>query len=113
MPMRSGRRKRPSPSVTATNVLPPDIDASQAKRLYTVFKTNIRAMLNYTPQPFAGRLTLIKASESDDSSEVWSDIALDGFDQQVVPGEHFALVREPHVKVVGEYLARSINSASN
>ena len=56
---------------------------------------------------------LVEAAESDGGLEVWNDFALGGFDQQIIPGEHFTLIREPHVKVLGEYLARSIKSASN
>ncbi|HEV7377438.1 MAG TPA: amino acid adenylation domain-containing protein, partial [Pyrinomonadaceae bacterium] len=101
---------------TAANVLPPDIEPSQFERLYEVFKTNVRAMLNYKPQPLPGRITLFKAEETTtepgDSERGWDDFALEGVELLTVPGDHFTMVREPHVRVLAEYLARCVKDAT-
>jgi thioesterase domain-containing protein len=101
---------------TAGNVLPPDIEPSQIERLYAVFKTNFRAMLNYTPQSLRGQITLFKAEEAmtmqGDSRSGWEDYALEGMELLHVPGDHFTMVREPNVKVLAAHLARCVVKAT-
>jgi thioesterase domain-containing protein len=46
------------------NLAPPDLNFTQFRRLFNVFKTNLRAVRAYEPQPYAGRITLIKAAEA-------------------------------------------------
>ena len=101
---------------TAANVLPPDIEPAQLERLYEVFKTNVRAMFNYSPQPLVGRITLFKAEETaaeqGDSARSWDEFALEGVERLIVPGDHYTMVSEPHVSVLAEYLARSVKDAT-
>jgi thioesterase domain-containing protein/acyl carrier protein len=100
---------------TRANVLPPDIDPSHVERLYHVFKTNVRAMLNYEPRPFPGQLTVFKAEETTaergDAQRGWEDFTLEGVELLDVPGDHFTMVRAPHVKALAEALARCLENA--
>ncbi|HEX7314160.1 MAG TPA: alpha/beta fold hydrolase, partial [Pyrinomonadaceae bacterium] len=101
---------------TEAHVLPPDVELSQIERLYTVFKTNVRAMLDYAARPFAGRLTFIKAEEimegQGDQRGSWDDFTLEGVDRVNVPGNHFTMVHAPHVKALAESLARSLEKSA-
>jgi thioesterase domain-containing protein/acyl carrier protein len=101
----------------AASVVPPDIERAQIERLYHVFKTNVRAMLDYTPQPLQGRITLFKAEEPLPGSSrrnSWQDFASEGVEVYAVPGNHFTMIREPHVRVLAKNVARCIaNAAAN
>jgi thioesterase domain-containing protein len=93
----------------AAGVLPHDIDGAQITRFYHVFKTNVRAVMNYTPQPLHGRVTFLKAEDAlagPGPETEWKDFALDGLDLHIVPGNHFTTIREPHVRVLAQTLSR-------
>ena len=98
----------------AAGVVPADIERSQIERLYHVFKTNVRAMLAYTPQLFDGRVTLFKAEEPLPGSgpeNSWEEFALDGVEIHSVPGNHYTMTREPHVRALARVLAHCIANA--
>ena len=96
--------------------LPPDIEPSQIEQLYQVFKTNVRAMLDYKPQPLRVRLILFKAEETpaemSQATGGWEDFALEGIEVFRVPGNHFTMVRAPHVKALAEALALCLENAT-
>jgi thioesterase domain-containing protein/acyl carrier protein len=100
-------------AITA-GVVPPDIERSQIERLYHVFKTNVRAMLAYEPQEFDGSVTLFKAEEPLPGTGLensWEEFALDGVEIHSVPGNHFTMIREPHVRALARALAHCIANA--
>jgi thioesterase domain-containing protein len=41
----------------------------------------------------------------------WSAFATEGIDLQVIPGDHFSMLREPHVSVLAERLRTTIESS--
>jgi thioesterase domain-containing protein len=41
----------------------------------------------------------------------WRQLATEGVDLHVVPGDHFSMLREPHVEVLAEQLRKSIQQA--
>src|SRR6185436_14514622 len=45
------------------NALPPDFGFDQFRRLFNIFKTNFRALLNYVPKIYPGQVTLFRAEE--------------------------------------------------
>lgn len=100
-----------------SNVLPPDIELSQIERLYHAFKTNVRAMMNYMPpKPLTGQITLFKAEETleeqGDSQGSWEDFVQEGVELVKVPGNHFTMMRTPHVKALAESLAHCLENAT-
>ncbi len=96
----------------AANVLPPDVESSQIEHLYNVFKTNVRAMLDYKPQPLSIPITLFKAEEllgePADPRAGWERFTREGVELLTVPGNHYTMVREPHVKILARQLVRCI-----
>jgi amino acid adenylation domain-containing protein len=90
--------------------LPPDIGLDQIRRILEVFRANRRAVRSYEPQPYPGRITYFQASEAEPADErdpvlEWATLAAGGMERHVVPGTHFTIVGEPHVKVLAERLS--------
>ena len=100
----------------AAYLLPPGIRLCDAQRLWKVFKSNVYAVRNYRPQAYAGRLTLFRAGErpltaqeKNDPTAGWGVLATGGVEVQTMPGDHFTLLREPHVRALAEGLGAFIN----
>jgi thioesterase domain-containing protein len=86
---------------------PPDLNLQQLRRLFEVFRANVRAMLSYEPQLYPGRITFFRASEQIadvDPAHAWRNLAADGVEVHVVPGDHYTMLREPSVQVMAEGL---------
>jgi thioesterase domain-containing protein/acyl carrier protein len=86
------------------------------QHVFQVFQANMSALIDYRPEPFAGKLTLIRAEQ--DATPMhgerfmgWGPWALDGVDEYRIAGEHVNLFREPYITElaaqVGEVLKRS------
>ncbi len=92
--------------------------------LYTRRESAIRrrtanAWSRYAPQPYDGRLTLIRAQETaDNPAKQWQVQALDVIAQGdlrtvLVPGHHFKILREPYVAAVADEIHRAITRPAN
>ncbi len=92
-----------------SGLAPPDLELSELRRQLEVFTHNIRAMHDYTPAPYAGRITLFEAEESAAGANPhefgWDRLADGGVARYVVPGNHHTLLRQPHVAKVARQLA--------
>jgi thioesterase domain-containing protein len=98
------------------NLLPPDIEPSQIRHLFNIFKINVRAMLSYVPKPNPVTVTLFKAGghfEDDGpaANTIWN--TLSPTQVQAVSGNHFSLMREPHVELLARKLKVCLDAASN
>jgi amino acid adenylation domain-containing protein len=87
--------------VKAAGVFPAEVGLDEVRVLYDVFKSNLRALRNYIPQPYPGRITLFMAEQpfetsSQDSANGWAKLA-EGIDVHVVPGNHYTMMREPQL----------------
>ena len=63
----------------------------------------------YVPRAYAGRIHLFWCSEFSarayqDKRLAWSDIAADGLETHVIPGNHMSMVEDPHVTVLAAKL---------
>ncbi|WP_373528907.1 amino acid adenylation domain-containing protein [Nostoc sp.] len=87
-----------------------DLDLQLVRHLFHVFKTNVQAMWNYRPQTYSGQITLLKAQEqlveedSQNSTMGWDKLAQSGVNIHVVPGNHYTMLRKPHVEFLAEQL---------
>jgi thioesterase domain-containing protein len=97
-------------------IVPQDIQLAHARRLFEVFKINVRAMQSYRPQPSSTRVTLLKAEqatvETPDETMGWGALTSGKVEIHTVPGSHFTIVREPYVRSLAEQLADCINKAT-
>lgn len=98
------------------NLLSPNVELSQVRRLFHVFRTNIRAMWSYVPQAYLGRVTLFKSREQfaedpQDPTMGWGKLATEGVEIHVVPGNHYTMIGKPHVQVLAERLRACLDEA--
>jgi aspartate racemase len=58
----------------------------------------IRAGRAYIPQGYPGRIVLFQAAEDGKiPHQVWYPLATEGLDIHTVPGDHFSMLKEPHI----------------
>jgi len=97
-------------------IVPPNFQLAQAQRLFEVFKANVQAMQSYRPKASSQRVTLIKAADrltvETDETMGWGALTSGEIEIHTVSGNHFTIVREPHVKNLAEQLADCINRAA-
>jgi thioesterase domain-containing protein len=84
----------------------PKFKTSALKRLFQVFRANVRADSRYRPQRYPGQVTLFKtASQYQDLTWGWGAIAANGVELHHIPGHHMNLLRPPQVQVLAEKLS--------
>jgi amino acid adenylation domain-containing protein len=92
-------------------VIPGDVELPQVRRLFHVFKYNVQAVRQYVPRAYAGPVVLFKAQEQRGDFEPdlgWRAVTAGELAVQTVPGDHYTLVREPHVAALAEQLAHRL-----
>ncbi|HST66958.1 MAG TPA: thioesterase domain-containing protein, partial [Mycobacteriales bacterium] len=97
----------------AADVLPPDTAQGQLTRLLATFDAGVRAARGYDARPWAGRLLAMRAADEDAASSPIRRFAplADGVDEVVVPGDHYSMMRPPHVDAVAAELTRALAAA--
>ncbi|HEY0604287.1 MAG TPA: amino acid adenylation domain-containing protein, partial [Herpetosiphonaceae bacterium] len=99
----------------ASGTLPADIGERELRAYLDVYTASLRAMQDYRPLPYAGRVTLFRAGDRplDDAGEMlgWDALAAEGVSLRVIPGDHYSIVRQPHVATLAEQLRLSLAEA--
>ncbi|MCP4413033.1 MAG: hypothetical protein GY808_10785, partial [Gammaproteobacteria bacterium] len=90
-------------------LFPLDVDLTQARRFMQVFKCNADAEYRYKPHSYRGKIILFRSTEgggveSSDPDYGWGDYTTEGVETVRVPGNHFSMVKSPHVRVLAEKL---------
>lgn len=92
------------------NKLFPAVSLADAQQILKQSRTNLRAMGDYKPQPYPGRLALFQAMERDarfDMSDTpWPRLAQGGSSVHLVPGNHITMNFMPHVQALGDMLSQ-------
>ena len=91
------------------NLLPPEVDIEQMGRLFEVFKANRVALANYQPQPYSGRAVQFSASLPEEDRG-WSSLVRGELETVVIPGDHYEMMRSPHVRVLASQLNACLHS---
>ena len=99
------------------SLLPSDMTLVEFRKLFDTFKTYANTMRRYRPGEFEGRITLFSAEQDHQQPPArqslllkgWDKLATGGVDLHVVPGDHFSMIREPHVHVLAERLRSCIH----
>jgi thioesterase domain-containing protein len=123
-----------------SQLLPADFAPEDFLRLFNVFKANLSALYDYAPQPYAGKVTLLSANERMEKPRLaerardvlprlnffradnlaraapgyvrsWERMAAEGVEWHSIPGNHYTIVREPHVGVLTAQLKDCIERA--
>nr|WP_244224482.1 non-ribosomal peptide synthetase [Corallococcus sicarius] len=80
----------------STGVLPQGFGPEQLQALYRVYESNLRALWRYTPGRYAGRVTLLRASETQVPTGPdggWDALADGGVEVHEIPGDHHSILR--------------------
>jgi pyochelin synthetase len=90
------------------HLLPEDAGLEQIDPLFQVFQNNMRAIEQYTPQPYEGAVTLLRATQQPPENP--SNLTLDWHHLIAnvkvceIPGNHYTMVRMPDVQILAEQL---------
>jgi amino acid adenylation domain-containing protein len=104
---------RLSEQARQSGALPPEIDAAQVRRLFSVFKANSLAAGSYRPGALDGPLALFlpEGSRGTETERVWTALAGEGTRTVEVPGDHFSMLRPPQVSVLADRLIQLLESS--
>jgi amino acid adenylation domain-containing protein len=77
-----------------------------------------RAIRAYVPRPFSGRAVHFwtasrLALSTPETKSIWNSLSASGLLMYEVPGEHFTMLREPHVRTLAGYLKQHLETASS
>ena len=83
-----------------------------------VIDLNYRALKQFTPQPYTGDITLLRAIGgrlfcSHDPQMGWGKLTNGRIDVRIIPGSHLRIFKEPHVRELAEQLRLSIEEAGH
>jgi thioesterase domain-containing protein len=103
----------PSSFEELSGMLRGDIDAAQLHSHFRAFSTNLRALRVYTPVTYPGRVVVFRAqtnAHDSDGALGWHGLAEEGVDVHIVPGDHYTMLRRPHVEFLAERLTAYLNN---
>lgn len=95
-------------------IVPPGASEAQAAHALDVFLANVAALMDYRPEPYVGRATLLLGDERletgrHDPVVEWGRLC--EVDVHRVPGGHLTLLRPPFVEAVAARVGRSVVSS--
>ncbi len=78
-----------------------------------ILEDNLQLYRDYVPGPYAGRITLFRALtrpllHTFERDLNWGELVAGGVEICDVPGNHFTLVNEPGMRIIGERLAMAL-----
>ena len=90
-------------------IIASNTNLEQLRRSFEVFRNNVLAVRKYRPRPLPERLILLKAGEElaengRRSAEAWGRLARGGVAVSMVEGNHYTMMRAPHVRGLAEQL---------
>jgi surfactin synthase thioesterase subunit/acyl carrier protein len=83
--------------------IPPDLDPSDLRRHFEIFRANAMASRAFRPGPYDGPLDLIEAAERSAPATFWRGLARRVV---VLPGDHYTLLAPPLVDALAGALSR-------
>ena len=114
--MRSGRGAVHPSSTSSRGLELEDLfDVGRASDGYRrMMQANLRAFQEYTPKPYPGRITLLRARarplfHSHEADLGWGKFALGGVEIKTVPGNHDSILREPLVQTLAAQLKSALD----
>ena len=91
------------------HLLPPEVGTEQLERLFQVFKANRIAVGSYQPQPYSGRVALFCANSLEAQDRGWGSMTTGQFETYRVDGDHYDIMRSPHIQTLAKELAGCLN----
>jgi thioesterase domain-containing protein/acyl carrier protein len=104
--------------IQRANILPQGVDLSYIRRLFSTFKKNRTAFAHYQLQPYGGRATLFQASTFAQGEQVeithgWHRFVAQIETTHTVPGDHYSILRDPHISVLARSIQSSLHSSTD
>ncbi|HEX2190345.1 MAG TPA: amino acid adenylation domain-containing protein, partial [Longimicrobiaceae bacterium] len=100
----------------AAGLLPPELELGRIEHLYGIFKINLQALYEYRPESWGGRATLVRAGRRGLAERLfekrtlgWERVVRGGIELRSSPGDHFAMVREPHAGALAREVQRALD----
>ena len=92
-----------------SGIFPTGFDLKQLYDLFKVYRSNNEAVLAYRPRACSAPLVLFRAAETmddelTDTTYGWSHLAEGSLEIEVVKGDHFTMLDEPHVSLLAQKL---------
>lgn len=97
----------------AADVLPPGTAGPQLGRLLATFQAGVRAARQHRAEPLPVHILGLVATQEDAPDHPvtrWAPLARAGLDLVHVPGDHYTMMRPPHVETVARTLERALRS---
>ncbi len=93
-----------------------DIDRQILESSWQEYRINRKAWARFKPENYAGRVHLITATETLETQKrtplkIWGSLANGGFGIDVLPGNHYTLLKSPLVHVVANRLDQIIRTS--
>ena len=101
-----------------TGLLPPDLELAQLAERFATFRTHVEALQGYRPRPYAGRVTLLRTAlaeapdQGGDPLLGWGAFAGAGVAVHEVAGDHYSMLRTPHVEALARRIAEELSPAA-
>jgi amino acid adenylation domain-containing protein len=95
-------------------LLPLELGPVEVTRLFDLFRTTRQALDLYRPAPYPGRLSLLLAARRPaaagpaDPAAAWAALAGAGSELELLPGDHYSIVRPPAVAALAGALRRRL-----
>ncbi|MBL1082163.1 amino acid adenylation domain-containing protein [Streptomyces actinomycinicus] len=91
-------------------VLPDDIDAATLERLADRFLRLSRALADHEPVAYEGRVRLLRAMDGATASTTrqWLELLGDQAESIDVPGDHYSVMRSPHLRTLAAELGKAL-----
>jgi thioesterase domain-containing protein len=115
---RGSRIVSPGGSISCKPELGDFFDLSLFPQKYVkMMQSNLRALREYTPKRYPGRLTLFRACtrpllHSQDADLGWREWVTGGVEIISVPGHHLSILKEPSVRVLARNLQSAVDNSS-
>ena len=95
------------------HLLPPGVDLAQIRDFYDIFANNHRALRRYRAEPYAGKVTLLNATEEASGpwrnpTRGWDEFALGGVEVNEISGTHYSILHEPQVRDLAQRLREKL-----
>ena len=88
--------------------LPPEASVARMRHWFQVFKANRMALAGYRPQSYSGRVALF-CSRSSADDRGWSALTTGELEICTIPGDHYEMMRSPHVQILAQELEACLN----
>jgi thioesterase domain-containing protein len=97
-------------------LVPADMELPRMRRLFHVFESNTQALKQYVPHAYSGPVTLFQAGEAGAESPAgdlgWGELVSADLTIHTIPGNHYTIMREPHVQALAGELGRLLHAVT-